>query len=161
MMNRKQAGWSMDYWSGFTPSGKARLVSTPHYRDHAWHRAYVNTVRAELEQAVGRGRGFLPEGMPVFVVTRENLAPPGIDDGRHGYPLNEVGTFTLLTVPGAKALALVKGKPGISTAAVAKLMVTSAKPMGITPEMALRHLTELAKAGRVRRLSKKAGWVAP
>jgi hypothetical protein len=44
-----------------------------HYGDSDWHAAYCSLVRSELMQCAGRGRGILPEGIPVIMVTTEVL----------------------------------------------------------------------------------------
>src|SRR5262249_54555051 len=77
----QQAGWSLDDdggWYGRKDNGRKCVVCTPRYRDPDWHRACCALVRSELLQSVGRGRAILPEGIPVFVVTRENLGDPTI-----------------------------------------------------------------------------------
>ena len=39
----------------------------------SFYEEYLSLVRAELLQAIGRGRALLPNGIPVFAVTTENL----------------------------------------------------------------------------------------
>jgi hypothetical protein len=87
LLTQEKAGWSWDWWSGVTESGRRKTTRCWHYRNHDWHAAYCSLVRDELLQAIGRGRGILPEGIPVFVVTTENLSPSGRTDGQGGPPL--------------------------------------------------------------------------
>jgi hypothetical protein len=70
--------WTDDYWSAQTVQGKRRTIRTNHYRDHDWHAAYQAIVTAELIQAVGRGRSIMEAGIPVVVVSPEELAVPGL-----------------------------------------------------------------------------------
>jgi hypothetical protein len=73
-------GWGWDWWSAVTISGDRRTVKTLAYRDHDWRRAYRNIVRAELEQCIGRGRSIRESGIPVVVITTDDLGLPLIDD---------------------------------------------------------------------------------
>lgn len=75
-LKKEQAGWQKDWWSAVTLDGRRVTVPCWHYTGHDWHRAYCSLVCSELVQAMGRGRGILPEGIPVVVVSNENLAPP-------------------------------------------------------------------------------------
>jgi len=68
--------WVQDYWSGVTETSKRGTVRTSAYRDHDWHQAHRSMVRAELLQAVGRGRGICPNGLPVVVLSNEDLGLP-------------------------------------------------------------------------------------
>ena len=67
-----------------TESGRRVTGCTPHHRDHGWRAAYCSLLRGELVQAIGRGRDFLPEGIPVSVVRTEDLASPENPDRRNG-----------------------------------------------------------------------------
>jgi hypothetical protein len=148
-----EAGWGPDYWSGVTESGRRVTVRTPHYADHDWHAAYCSLVRAELLQAVGRARGVLPEGMPVYLVTRENLAPS--DDGRDGFPIAD-RQFAPLTDRQADALAVLyrDGRRVVGKAPAV------ARALGVTRQQAHGLLAELKAAGRVRKVGDRGGWVA-
>jgi hypothetical protein len=68
--------WGRDYWSGMTTDSRRVTVKTLAYRDHDWHHAYSSIVKAELVQAVGRGRSLCENGKPVVVVTRESIGLP-------------------------------------------------------------------------------------
>jgi hypothetical protein len=107
-LTEEAAGWGPDYWSGVTQSGKRLTVPTLHYADHDWHEAHWSIVCAEMLQAVGRGRGILPGGIPVYVVSNENLAPPYDDDGLNGLILAD-WPFDPLTEPQLRLAALSTG----------------------------------------------------
>ena len=151
---KEEAGWGWDCWSGVTESGQRRTVKCWHYADHDWHAAYCSLVRSELIQAIGRGRGILPQGIPVYVVTTENLAPPHDDDGRNGFPLAEEGRFSPLTDSMAKVLDAMKGA-GQRIVTTAKV----AKSLGRSVRLVLGLLTELQSAGRVKRVGQRGGWL--
>ena len=147
---KEEAGWGWDYWSGVTESGQRRTVKCWHYADHDWHSAYCSLVRSELVQAIGRGRGILPEGIPVYVVTTENLAPPHDDDGRNGFPLAEEGRFAPLTDAQVRVLACLTSPSPTTTRAVAHRL-------GVSQRKVREHLAELVRAGRVRKVGETRG----
>jgi len=68
--------WGFDYWSGVDTSGQRNTVRTLGYADHDWSRAHQAVVRAELLQAVGRARSVCEHGIPVVVVTTEEMGLP-------------------------------------------------------------------------------------
>jgi hypothetical protein len=143
-----------DYWSGVTESGKRQTVKCPHYTDHDWHRAYLSLVRGQLVQAIGRGRGILPEGIPVYVVTRENLAPPADDiDARNGFPLADEGRLGPLTEAEANVLAAMHDlrRPIVRTEEIASAM-------GVSTRRVRLLLSQLESSGRVIRRGTKGGW---
>jgi hypothetical protein len=155
-LNRKAAGWGLDWWAGRGESGSRVTVRCWHYRDHDWHAAYCSMVRAELVQAVGRGRGVLDKGIPVYVVTTENLAPADDDDGRNGYPLAEEGAYGPLTDVQARVLGrlLRDTERGKKTGEIAAAL-------GFSRQREHEVLVEREEAGRARRVGDgKRGWVA-
>jgi hypothetical protein len=150
--------WAKDYWSGVTVSGQRRTIQTGHYLDHDWHAAYCAIVQAELLQAIGRGRVILPNGIPVYVVTTENLAPPGEDpDGYNGLRLAEYPTGAPLTEQQARVLKVLTppspGRPRMKSTKIAAAL-------GIHRKCAFELLVKLEGAGRVRRSGKCGGWRA-
>jgi hypothetical protein len=149
----EEAKWDHDYWSGITCGRRRRTVHCKHYADHDWHAAHCSLVRSELVQAIGRGRGILREGIPVYVVSNENLAPPEDDDGRNGHPLADEGTYTPLTDAEAAVVEVMKKADGaiVTTAAIAKAL-------GIHHQVALRRLKVLETARRVKRNGQRGGW---
>jgi hypothetical protein len=155
-LRREQAGWGPDWWGGERKSGSRVTVRTPHYRDHDWHAAYRSMVWAELVQAVGRGRAVMEQGIPVYIVSTENLAPGADDDGRNGYPLAEEGTYGPLTDVQARVLGcLPRGtERGKKTGEISAAL-------GVSRQRAHEVLVELEASGRARRIGDgKRGWVA-
>ena len=73
---RQRGWWDFDYWSGVTTTGKRRTIRTLAYTDHDWYQANRSLVAAELIQAVGRGRSILASGIPVVVITTEDIGLP-------------------------------------------------------------------------------------
>lgn len=88
--------WEADWWSGLTVSGKRRTVRTLAYRDHEWHAAHQAIVAAELAQAVGRGRSICEHGIPVIVMSTENLGLTLVDEDPE--PINEGAKQVLETL---------------------------------------------------------------
>jgi hypothetical protein len=140
-----EAGWHLDRWQGLTESGKEVDVRTGHYRDPDWHAAYLSLVRSELRQAIGRGRGLLPNGIPVFAVTTENLGDT--------YCIAD-HPFARLTQKQALALAYLKDSTAerpVMTSVFANLLECSLR-------RANEILNRLLEDGRVKRRGKKGGW---
>jgi hypothetical protein len=145
-----EARWGKDWWSGLIVNGSRRTVQTSHYADHDWHDAYRSLVVAELRQAVGRGRGILKAGVPVYLVSTENTSPD--DDGRNGYPLAEAGWGQPLTGPQARVLGCLFPDQVSTTAAVAG-------QCGRSEQWARKFLGQLLAAGRVRKFGERKGWL--
>jgi hypothetical protein len=68
--------WSPRDWEAVTVDGEAATVRGYGYRDPDWHRAYVAVSRASSQQADGRGRSRLPEGIPVTVLSNDPTGYP-------------------------------------------------------------------------------------
>lgn len=144
---REEAGWEWDYWSGVTESGQRRTVKCKHYADHDWHAAYCSLVRSELRQAIGRGRGILPDGIPVYVVTNEDLSGCG-------YRLAEEGRFAPLTEAQVRVLDCLWRdglRAAVKSADVARIL-------GVSSRLVRKLLAELESARRVGRVGEKGGW---
>jgi hypothetical protein len=72
-ITEEQAEWHRATWTGTTESGMTVEIETPRYRNEDWHRAYCAITRTQIKQAIGRGRGILPNGIPVYIVTTEDI----------------------------------------------------------------------------------------
>ncbi|PHQ35167.1 hypothetical protein CEE69_12210 [Rhodopirellula bahusiensis] len=72
----EEVRWGKDYWSGRTTRGNRITVTTLAYRDHDWHRAHCQIVRSEILQSAGRGRSVTETGIPVVVLTTEDMGLP-------------------------------------------------------------------------------------
>jgi hypothetical protein len=156
---REEAGWEWDWWSAVTVSGRRLTVKTKHHTDHDWHAAYCYLVRSELVQAVGRGRGILPEGIPVIVVTTENLAPcadGGDLDGRGGPRVADA-----LLAPLTDAQLQVLGCLYRNGRRVVRTSPEIAALLGMSTVRACALLGELRGAGRVRQVGERGGWYVP
>jgi len=88
--------WREDYWSGVTVTGKRRTVRTSAYRNHDWHQAHRSLVHSELIQSIGRGRGICPNGIPVIVISNENLGLTLLDTDLE--PLSESAISALRAI---------------------------------------------------------------
>jgi hypothetical protein len=65
--------WATDWWSGRDQSGRRHTIKTLNYCDHDWYAAHRAVVAAELKQAIGRARSICDHGIPVIVLTTEDL----------------------------------------------------------------------------------------
>jgi hypothetical protein len=73
---REDGDWGPRRWQGETVDGDEVIVDGSGCRDPDWHRAFVAVCRSTLQQAVGRGRSILPNGIPVTVLTAEPTPYP-------------------------------------------------------------------------------------
>ncbi|QDU94126.1 primase alpha helix C-terminal domain-containing protein [Lignipirellula cremea] len=72
--------WKKRYWRGRTETGEFVDVVTRCYDDPTWQQTYEYDVQATLNQALGRARSILSEGMDAVVVTCEPLQLPLYDE---------------------------------------------------------------------------------
>lgn len=166
-------GWGPDYWAGTRQDGQLQVVRTLAYRDRDWHRAYQSTVRAELTQCIGRGRSIRENGIPTIVVTTEDLGVTLVD--------YELQTLTEFDERVLVALRSLEGASDTVSKEVEKSVTTdlsdtfpniyiigkvSVKCMQIVARLTVgersvrRSLVRLEKAGCVRRVSKRGGWIS-
>lgn len=172
--------WKPDYWSGITTNGNRVTIQTLAYRDHDWHHTHQQIVKAELKQSIGRARSVTGGGIPVLVVTTEDLALPILDDDVS--PLTDSEEKVLAAI---KKLSVLSGQ--VPTANVAEPSgqaltgesiaeisgETSTKYLlggsphstrSIAEEVSkdgrwvLRMLANLERRGFVRRVGQRGGW---
>jgi hypothetical protein len=149
---RVYAGWGWDWWSGVTESGQRTTVRTWHYADPDAHHAYCSIAWAEMWQAVGRARAILPDGIPVYVYSTENLAPPSDGcDGYHGLPLLDAARFAPLTDGERRVL--------VALGTVRRTPTELAAALGISRKTVHKHLAALKAAGRARPVGGKWGYI--
>tara|TARA_E500000331_G_scaffold278840_1_gene271790 strand:- start:1194 stop:1955 length:762 start_codon:yes stop_codon:yes gene_type:complete len=70
-----QGGWGMRRWEGRTASGTTIQVDGLGYADPDWRTAREYLCRSAMLQAIGRGRGILADGIPVWIFSTEPLGP--------------------------------------------------------------------------------------
>jgi hypothetical protein len=144
-----QAGWHWATWAGHTEAGEEVAVRTGRYRDRDWHSAHLSLVRGELLQAIGRGRGLLPEGIPVYAVTTEDLGDPTIPIAARGYaPLTPRQAAALAALDGTH-----EGRTLKTRAVAARL--------GVKKDRAYKILKQLEADDRVKRRGERGGWYLP
>ena len=158
-------GWGTDYWSAITTEGKRMTVPYLAYRDHDWYSAHRAIVRAELIQAIGRGRGICPNGVPVIVLSNEPLDLP-ILNSVGVQPVSGTAISILQAVrqlsdqnskgeqqPSAsdQIPKYLLGFRSVSTAAIAS-------KIGKVERYTRRALKSLAKRGLVDRIGQRKGW---
>lgn len=173
----RDGDWDRDYWAGITMSGDRVTVMSRGYRDHDWHAGHRAIVAAELQQAIGRGRGICEHGIPVVVVTTEELGERLVD--WQFVPL----TGTMMKVLCAtvrlaeKACVPEQGRNGpeltaqnsniytlencaVSSTASALPTLTSsiASAVGIKPRRTRELLSDLCAIGLVERVGQRQGW---
>jgi len=160
--------WEADYWSGIDLDGRRHTIRGAAYRDHDWHLAHRAIVRAELVQAIGRGRGILPEGCPVVVASNEELGLPLA--ATNVRPLTRAEAEVLvavreLTTQNSKGL----GQGELTTLDPKRYLlefcvVTTrdvARAIDAHESHTRRVLANLADRGLIHRIGKRGGWRIP
>jgi len=158
--------WEADWWSGVDAAGRRHTIRTAAYRDHDWHRAHLAIVRAELLQAVGRGRGILAEGLPVIVATNEDLGLPlAMVDAR---PLTDAESEVLAAVrelsghdpKGARSTDLSGDNSKIYLLELSPVSSASvASALERDERWTRRLLNSLHERGLIERIGQRGGWL--
>ena len=68
--------WRSHIWQGYAPDGEKVEICGLGYVNPSWERMHRLLVQSSLLQAVGRGRGVIETGIPVVVVSNEQLGIP-------------------------------------------------------------------------------------
>jgi len=145
--------WGELPWQATTEAGETAVVPCPGYQDERWRRAHDELVRSAIVQAVGRGRGFQADGIPVVVLSNAEcglllsdspLVPVNDQDS------NLLDQLTKLTRANSNNNLLEKAQ------AISTLELSIAA--GISRDHAGRRLSGLEKRGLVQRIGERGGW---
>ena len=166
MRTEERADWHRETWTGTTESGVTQEVETGRYRDEDWHRAYCNIAKAQLKQAIGRGRGILPDGIPVYVVSTEDIGSgsiltqtPGrylLADTNHFLPLNHDCVKVLRVL---EELGAVSGSRAVKRGQICRVLFGTDHSKATRQTMYLLNL--LLDAERVRRKGAGKDGISP
>ncbi len=145
--------WGRHTWEGKTTDGSLISVDGYGYADPAWRSMHRLMVRATLLQAIGRGRGVTERGVPVAVVTNENLGLP-----LSATPVPEIKDPEARTFSAFLELTAINAKYYL----VGEIAVTAselARHLGDVKEWQLRnHLTHLTTLGLLAKKGARGGW---
>lgn len=144
--------WGTIYWEGQTESGEPVRVKSRGYQDEAWRRAHRDLVRAQLVQAIGRGRGILQTGCEVIVLTTDECGLTISDAGMaslNGTSTKVIQALRDLTLAFSKKDYL--GKASVSTRDIAKAI-------GLSPQRVRHILACLERRGLVQKTGERGGW---
>ncbi|HEY1598595.1 MAG TPA: helix-turn-helix domain-containing protein [Pirellulales bacterium] len=183
--DEKWTAWGKDCWSGLTLSGRRKSVYCLGYRDRDWRDAYNAIVRSELRQSAGRGRAVCENGVPVVIISTEEIGARLADF--QILPISESAAEILNAIQKINADRLSQPLPTgeqlsqpISTGTVAELTqpfsiaiivengcykadpvstVEIATFLEITPQAVRKHLENLESGGFVKRIGERGGWV--
>jgi hypothetical protein len=174
----REPRWVRDAWSGIDPSGRRHTVRSLAYDDHDWHSAHRSVVAAELIQAVGRGRGICEHGIPVVVVSNEELGYPLADWELHPVSDAMVEVLEVMrrlaneapiaftghksgSVMSGVSLNIVKEMPDIAPPTRDNATPTSAIASVTGKSRSTIHeiLAHLLDAGLVSRIGQRGGWI--
>lgn len=164
----RDGGWGPIEWTGNDTTGDERTVKGLGYRDPAWAEAHRLIVHAELRQAVGRGRSILETGMPVVVVTTENLGLALVDVEVKPFLESEAEVATTMRklseqfatekvkapegqVSGTNHYNIIVGACSVSSADIAHAI-------GKGDRYVRNVLSKLESSGYVERIGQRSGW---
>ncbi|QDV36975.1 hypothetical protein ElP_49060 [Tautonia plasticadhaerens] len=149
----KDGGWGNRRWEGKAAEGSLIRVDGHGYADPSWRSMNNSLVRASLLQAVGRGRGVTEQGVPVVVVSDENLGLP-----LSAIPVPEIKDSEARTFSAFRELTAINAKYDI----VGEIAVTAAelaRHLGDVKERQVRnHLTHLTQLGLLAKKGERGGW---
>jgi hypothetical protein len=144
--------WGLRKWQAKAVDGVLRDVEGRGYKVAEWAQVHRLLVRNALLQAVGRGRGVRPDGIPVIVVSNEWLDLPL---AAHDVPVIKdavASTFMAvvqLSAENPKSNTL--GTSAVSTAAIVGRC-------GISERTARDHCNKLTDLGLLARKDERGGW---
>lgn len=132
------------------------------YRDPHWREIYDQTVRADLVQAIGRGRTYTSVAIPVVVFTNQYLALPDVTYAevekeptvnRKQFavlqtlkPMHECGTSFTLATPSRGNSLVYTGGGGVADENAGKSVYNN---KGIRPALSLRRNQETSESGGI------------
>jgi hypothetical protein len=140
-------GWGEREWTGRTSEGKQMTVRGRGYRNDDWALVHRLLVRGALLQAIGRGRAVTDQGVPVVVLSNEELGK-GTGAVLADTPLRRIGDEAAQVYE-----YIVSGKLHEVTSR------DVAHRFGVTDRQARNHLTFLRDCGLLTRASPKGPFV--
>lgn len=149
----RQTEWGKVFWHGETESGELIKVEARGYEDEIWRRAHQDLVRAQIVQAVGRGRGILEEGCEVIVLSNEECGLKISDTGMEA--LNETSSLvwrSLIELCAKNPNKYLIGKFAHKSQEIAS-------HSGLRLRLVQLSLQMLERRGLVRKLGERGGWM--
>jgi hypothetical protein len=145
--------WGVRTWEGKTAKGSLIRVDGLGYADPTWRSMNNLLVRASLLQAIGRGRGITEQGVPVVVVSDENLGLPLAANPVPEIKDPEARTFVaFLELTAINATYNVVGEIAVTASELARRL-------GDVDERQVRnHLTNLTTLGLLAKKGVRGGW---
>ena len=149
----QDGGWEEYEWE----SRNGVIVRSKRHAHPVWDMVYKHQTHAHIKQAIGRGRTNLPEGIPVYLVTREELGFDVVPDGQLKQIKQRVydaAEFVRCCADANKYLiGCAQQWDGVQTAEIAEYL-------GLSVGQASRITKECEELGFVVRSNKrKGGWM--
>ncbi|MCG6158333.1 hypothetical protein [Rubinisphaera margarita] len=145
--------WGEIYWHAETTDGEDLKLSGRGYYDPLWMTAHRAIVRANVVQAIGRGRGILKDGCDVIVLSSEECGLRVINDRPPTMNDQLVRVWGLIQELTARNLKLINyTKLAVSTSEVADA--------AHVPLRTARYLlSELESLNLIHREGPRSGWL--
>lgn len=146
--------WGRHTWEGMSAEGSLLRVDGLGYVDPSWRAMHGMLVKATLLQAIGRGRGVTEQGVPVVVVSNENLGLPVTEAPVPEIKDPEARTFSsFLELTAKNATNDLVGEIAVTAAELAKHMGGDAKDRSLH-----YHLNHLTSMGLLAKKGARGGW---
>lgn len=146
--------WGPVRWDGRTESGQAIRVNGRGYYDPIWRQAHQSLVRANLVQAIGRGRGILESGCEVVVVTTEEC----------GLPISDAACVPLNEHEAALLAQINQRTMDFSISSIKENSIVQTDELSRAVNLSLVRTRELLRSlerrGLIRKIGARGGWTA-
>lgn len=149
----REPQWGTLYWYAATESGETVKVASRGYQDEAWRRAHQDLVRAQIVQAVGRGRVILVTGCEVVVLSNEECGLVVSDAG-----LEPMGGTCQQVLDAVNRLTITNAKKDY----LAKVIVSTkevASATGLSTARSRQILRGLEHRGLIHKVGERGGWL--
>lgn len=148
----REPEWGEIYWHGETESHEPTKVKSRGYQNEAWRRAHRDLVRAQIVQAIGRGRGILDSGCEVLVLSDEECGLPLSDTGVE--ILNDASAAILNALQELAAVFPNKNYLGKTAVSTSQISTT----VNMKPRRVREYLNDLERRGLVQKIGERSGW---
>ena len=156
----KDGKWRSHIWQGCAPNGDKVEICGLGYENPSWDRMHRLLVRSSLLQAVGRGRGVIETGVPVIVVSNEQLGIPVAAEDLVLLKDPEARTlhFAALKITAVLPTDNTVGEIAVSTAEIVSALAQSDEVDALKKRQVRSHLSTLRQLGLLEMKGARKGW---
>ena len=150
----KDGQWRSHIWQGYAQDGQKVEICGLGYENPSWDRMHRLLVQSSLLQAVGRGRGVIESGVPVVVVSNEQLGIPVAAEDLVLLKDPEAKTlhFAALKIAEVFPTSNIVGETSVSAAQIAQDLAA------LDVRQVRTHLSHLQSLGLLEMKGARKGW---